>query len=149
MVEAPSISLRISASERCWCAFSFSTVTSRCVPLIAWRSARLTSKLQPSRPSPWRWAAMSSRETRRSGAAAQEAVNAGDADVVDAAHRGAHRLGGDRRLFGDGNVAGATGDDRDRAGARLRELQLEDASDRVKLSLREAGGEGLALFGLE
>ena len=40
-------------------------------------------------------------------------MNAGDADIVEAVDAVAHELGGELGFFGDGNVAGAGGDDAD------------------------------------
>ena len=42
-------------------------------------------------------------------------MNAGDADIVEAVDAVAHELGGELGFFGDGNVAGAGGDDADDA----------------------------------
>ncbi len=47
----------------------------------------------------------------------EQAVEAGDADVVQPVDRVAHDLGGDRGLLGDRQVGGAGGGDEDRAPA--------------------------------
>ncbi len=43
----------------------------------------------------------------------EQAMDAGDADVVNAVDGAAEELGGDGGLFGDGDVAGAGADDGD------------------------------------
>ena len=48
-------------------------------------------------------------------ALAEQAVEAGDADVVEALDVVAHQLGGERRFFGDRQVRRAGGGDDDRA----------------------------------
>ncbi len=45
----------------------------------------------------------------------QQAVDAGDADVVEMLDAIAHEAGGEQGFFGDGNIAGAGGDHRDGA----------------------------------
>ena len=52
-------------------------------------------------------------------AAGQQAMNAGDADVVDMLDVVAHDLRRDHRFLRDGNVAGAGGDDDDLALCRV------------------------------
>ena len=43
----------------------------------------------------------------------EEAVNAGDANVVEVLGAITHHSGGEQGFFGDGDVAGASGNDED------------------------------------
>ena len=75
-------------------------------------------------------------------AVGDQAVNAGDADVVDRLHLVAHGFGGDLRFFGHGDVAGARAYHRDFAFAMNGAVAPESHGARQ----REIFGLGKLLF---
>ena len=66
-----SMRARISPSPRCTCGTSEDTSTFRCTPAMACRTARVTSKPQPSSPSVRRPDSSAFRSTPRSSIAAR------------------------------------------------------------------------------
>jgi len=78
----------------------------------------------------------------------QQAVNAGDSDIVNMLTWFAHQFGGDDRFFGYRDVAGSRRDDHDHALAALFAIALEDdgASEGTILGLVHAGGDGVVLL---
>ena len=74
--------------------------------------------------------------------AADETVESGDADVVDPRDPVAHDFGGDGRLFGHGQVAGARADDGD--GARLLAQGREFDGDAARDFVMDGAPEFLA-----
>jgi len=81
----------------------------------------------------------------------EEAVDAGDSDIVEMLDAVAHEFGGDDGFFGDGDVAGAGGDNRDHALAVELAVAVEgDGSGfgAVGEILFEAGAVWGGCFGL-
>ena len=69
---------------------------------------------------------MTTRALVKRFAVGQQAVNAGDADVVEMLDFVAHEFGGDDGLFGHRDVAGSGGDDGDDALAIFRGIALQN-----------------------
>src|ERR1017187_271997 len=78
----------------------------------------------------------------------QQAVDAGDSNVVDMLNVVAHQFRGDDCLFGDRDVAGSRGHDHDDALAVLLAITLERDGPRQRTELRlgYGGGDGGVLF---
>src|SRR5262249_550092 len=80
---------------------------------------------------------------------AQQAMNAGDADIVYPPYRCAHRLRGDRRFLRDRDVGSPRGDDRHRSRLESTELHLKDARNCVVACIWIIAPEGFGLVGRE
>lgn len=76
----------------------------------------------------------------------QQAMNAGNANIVKFINAVAHHASGERRFFGDGNIAGAGGDDENRPFARDfgAALDSDDAGERMEV--RSACGSSVGFL---
>src|SRR5205823_6360520 len=84
------------------------------------------------------------------GEVVEEAVEAGDADVVDEGGFVAHHLGGDGGFAGDGEIGGAGGDDDDAAVAGLLgvgAVEIDGAGEGVVLEVADAFFGGAEMLG--
>jgi len=76
----------------------------------------------------------------------EQAMNAGDTDVVELVDAIAHHARGEQSFFGDGNVAGASGDDKDQAFAGDFAAALDGDDAREGMKLRGARGFSIGFF---